>query len=167
MQREGEGFKEIDRSNNGSGFDIADYVVKLGWQGNDQSVLLKKQYSEETSNATYLGLTDADFAANPDRRYGLSSIDQMSNDHNGTVLTHTKAWNDNITSTATLYRNTFNRNWYKLSGGGGYISAANGGDANAQGILDGTIDETGLNYKYNNRAYVSEVTILNNIAHHL
>jgi len=161
VQRDGEGFKDIDRSNNGSGFDIADYVVKLGWQGNGQSVLLKKQYSEETSNETYLGLTDTDFATNPDRRYGLSSIDQMTNDHNGTVLTHTKEWNDNITSTATLYRNTFSRDWYKLSGGGSIISAANGGDANAQGILNGTIDTTGLNYKHNNRAYVSEGLQLN------
>ena len=161
VQREGEGFKEIDRSNRDTGFDIADYVIKLGWQGKDQSVLLKKQYSEETSNETYLGLTDTDFAANPDRRYGLSSIDQMTNDHNGTVLTHTKSWNDNITSTATLYRNTFSRDWYKLSGGGSIINAANGGDANAQGILDGTIDTTGLNYKHNNRAYVSEGIQLN------
>jgi len=161
VQREGAGFKEIDRSNRDTGFDIADYVVKLGWQGEDQSVLLKKQYSEETSNETYLGLTDKDFAANPDRRYGLSSIDQMNNNHNGTVLTHTKAWSDNITSTATLYRNTFSRNWYKLSGGGSIVSAANGGDATAQGILDGTIDETGLNYKHNNRAYISEGIQLN------
>jgi len=161
VQREGAGFKDIDRSNRDTGFDIADYVVKLGWQGENQSVLLKKQYSEETSNETYLGLTDADFAANPNKRYGVSSIDQMTNNHNGTVLTHTKAWSDNITSTATLYRNTFNRDWYKLSGGGAYISAANGGDANAQGILDGTIDETGLSYKHNNRAYVSEGIQLN------
>lgn len=156
VQREGEGFKDIDRSNNDTGFDIADYVIKLGWKGKGQSVLLKKQYSEEVSNETYLGLTDADFAADSNRRYGLSSIDQMKNDHSGTVLTYTKAWNEDITSTATLYRNTFNRNWYKLSGGGSIINDANGGDANAQGILDGTIDTTGLKYKHNNRAYVSE-----------
>ncbi len=161
VQREGKGFKNIDRSSNDSGFDIADYVFKLGWQGNGQSVLLKKQYSEETSNETYLGLTDADFAASPNRRYGLSSIDQMTNKHNGSVLTHIKSWGDNISSTVTFYRNTFKRDWYKLSGGGAYIDAANGGDANAQGILDGTVDEAGLKYKHNNRAYVSEGVQLN------
>lgn len=161
VQREGEGYKEIDRSNRDTGFDIADYVFKLGWQGDNQSLLLKTQYSEEVSNETYLGLTDADFAANPNRRYGLSSIDQMDNDHRGISLTHSKDWSDTITSTTTIYRNTFNRNWYKLSGGGSLIDAANGGDANAQGILDGTVDTTGLQYKNNNRSYLSQGMELN------
>ena len=44
-----------------SGFDIQDYMVKLRWEGERQSVLLKAQYSEENSDETYLGLTDADF----------------------------------------------------------------------------------------------------------
>lgn len=161
VQRDGEGFKSIDRSNRDAGFDISDYVLKLRWLGEDQSVSVKKQYSEETSNETYLGLTDSDFADNPNRRYGLSSLDQMKNDHNGTVITHTKKWTDNINSTATLYRNNFKRDWFKLSGGGSYIDDANSGDATAQGILDGTIDQAGLKYKHNNRAYVSEGLQLN------
>jgi len=161
VQREGEGFKEIDRSGMDAGFDLADYVFKLGWQGDDQSLLLKTQYSEEVSNETYLGLTDADFATNPNRRYGLSSIDQMNNDHRGVSLTHSKDWSDNITSTTTIYRNTFNRDWYKLSGGGSLIDAANGGDTNARGILDGSINTTGLSYKHNNRSYVSQGIQLN------
>ena len=156
VQREGDGFKEIDRSNNDSGFDIADYVLKLGWQGQGQSLLLKSQYSEESSNETYLGLTDADFAADPNRRYGLSSLDQMNNSHRSLTLTHNKQWGDNITSTTTAYRNSFDRDWFKLSGGGSYINDANGGDATAQGILDGNLDVSGLNYKHNNRAYLSQ-----------
>jgi len=161
VQREGEGFKEIDRSNRDTGFDIADYVFKLGWQGDGQSLLFKGQYSQEVSNETYLGLTDADFAADPNRRYGLSSIDQMDNDRRTFSLTHTKEWSDKVTSSTTLYRNTLNRNWYKLSGGGSLISAANGGDANAQGILDGSVDTTGLSYKNNNRSYLSQGVELN------
>lgn len=161
VQREGEGYKDIDRSNRDTGFDIADYVVKLGWEGEDQSILFKGQYSEEVSNETYLGLTDADFNADPDRRYGLSSIDQMKNDHQGLSLTHTKEWGDRVTSTTTIYRNTFDRNWYKLSGGGAYIDDANNGDATAQGILDGSVDVAGLNYKNNNRSYQSQGVQLN------
>ncbi len=160
-QREGEGYKDIDRSNRDTGFDIADYVVKLGWEGEDQSLLFKGQYSEEVSNTTYLGLTDADFNADPNRQYGLSSIDQMKNDHQGLSLTHTKEWGDRVTSTTTIYRNTFDRNWYKLSGGSTYINAANNGDATAQGILDGSMDVTGLNYKNNNRSYLSQGVQLN------
>ncbi|HHJ81066.1 MAG TPA: TonB-dependent receptor, partial [Candidatus Tenderia electrophaga] len=91
-QREGEGFKTIDRSKQDAGFDLADYVFKLGWQGDGQSLLLKTQYSQEVSNETYLGLTDADFAADPNRLYGLSSIDQMKNDHRAVSLTHSKDW---------------------------------------------------------------------------
>lgn len=161
VQREVEGYKDIDRSNRDTGFDIADYVAKLGWQGDDQDILLKAQYSEEISNETYLGLTDADFNADPNRRYGLSSIDQMDNRHRGLSATHTKDWNERVTSTTTLYRNYFERDWFKLSGGGSFIDDANSGNATAQGILDGTTDVTGLNYKHNNRAYVSQGVQLN------
>ena len=156
VQREGDGFKDIDRSNRDTGFDIEDYVFKLGWQGDGQSLLLKTQYSEEVSNETYLGLTDTDFDADPNRRYGLSSIDQMDNDHRGISLTHNMDWSNTVSSTTTVYRNTFNRDWFKLSGGSALINAANNGDANAIGILDGSIDKAGLNYKHNNRSYESQ-----------
>lgn len=155
-QREGAGFKDIDRSNGDTGFDIQDYVGKVRWQGDRQSVRVKMQYSEETSNASYLGLTDDDFDSNPNRRYGLSSIDQMNNKHWGLDLTHVFDWTDTVQTTTKLYHNDYERNWFKLSGGGAYVDAANSGDANAQGILDGTVDETDLEYKNNNRAYVSE-----------
>mgnify|MGYP003643055664 CR=1 FL=1 len=173
VQRDSAGFKEIDRSNRDSGYDISDFVMKLGWESSEgpkQSLLLKAQRSMETSNETYLGLTDADFNANPDRRYGLSSIDQMENDHSSLSLLHKIALNDDISLSTTLYRNEFSRDWFKLSsggdyidiiGGGNYIDRANAGDATAQGILDGTIDETGLKYKHNNRDYYSQGLELN------
>jgi Fe(3+) dicitrate transport protein len=160
-QREGAGFKDIDRSNRDTGFDIQDYVGKVRWQGDRQSVRVKMQYSEETSNASYLGLTDTDFDSNPNRRYGLSSIDQMNNKHWGIDLTHAFEWTDTVRTTTRLYHNDFERNWFKLDGGGQYIDAANAGNANAQGILDGTVDENGLEYKNNNRAYISEGVELN------
>ena len=82
VQAKSDGFKTIEGPVGGdTGFDIEDYVFKLGWQGDGQSLLLKTQYSEEVSNETYLGLTHTDFDADPNRRYGLSSIDQMDYDH--------------------------------------------------------------------------------------
>lgn len=164
VQRDSEGFKEIDRSNRDSGYDISDYVMKLGWQaqeGPEQSLLFKAQRSMETSNETYLGLTDADFKASPDRRYGLSSIDQMNNDHSSFSVLHKIALNDEMTLSTMVYRNEFARDWFKLSGGGSYINLANAGDANAQGILDGTVDVNGLKYKHNNREYYSQGLELN------
>ncbi|PLW81316.1 TonB-dependent receptor [Kineobactrum sediminis] len=160
-QRNSDGFKDIDRSSRDSGFDIEDYVVKLGWETQRQSLLLKAQYSEETSDETYLGLTDADFARDPNRRYGLSRIDQMNNDHQAYSLTYRYQLTDAVQATATAYHNSFARDWFKLSGGGAFIEAANEGDAFAQGVLDGTEDVSGLKYKHNNREYTSEGVELN------
>ena len=156
VQRENDGFKDIDRSSRDSGYDIEDYMGKLAWEGESQSILFKAQRSEETSNETYLGLTDADFGRNEDRRYGLSSIDEMNNKHEGYNLSHKLNINDTMALTTTAYYNKFERDWFKLSGGGSLIAAANGGDVKAQGILDGTVDTDGLKYKHNNRSYLSK-----------
>lgn len=157
VRRDTKGFKEIDgRSNKGTGFGISDYVIKLGLNNDSNSFLFKAQSSEETSNETYLGLTDADFKANANRRYAMSSIDQMKNDHQGYSLTYFQELSENSYLIATAYRNEFSRDWHKLSGGGNYVDAANLGDVTSQGYLDGTSDVAKLNYKHNNRSYVSE-----------
>lgn len=155
-QRRSDGFKDIDRSSNDSGYDIQDYVVKLAWEGQRQSLLFKGQYSEETSDETYLGLTDADFNRDADRRYGLSQPDEMDNDHQGFNLVYRLALTDAIAMTATGYYNEFSRDWFKLGGGSSFINAANAGDAQAQGVLDGTVDALGLQYKHNARDYESQ-----------
>ncbi len=160
-QRRSDGYKDIDRSSNDTGYDIADYLVKLSWESETQSLLFKAQYSEETSDETYLGLTDADFDRDEDRRYGLSEPDEMDNDHQGYNLVYRLALADNINMSVTGYYNEFARDWFKLSGGGSLVSAANNGDATAQGILDGTIDTTDLQYKHNNREYESRGIELN------
>ncbi len=160
-QRRSGGFKSIDRTDRDSGYDIRDYVMKLGWEGERQSFLFKAQSSSEVSDETYLGLTDADFARNSNRRYGLSAIDEMDNDHQAYNLVYGLALSDAVQFTATGYYNAFARDWFKLDGGGGFIEAANAGDAQAQGILDGTVDATGLNYKHNNREYTSQGIELN------
>lgn len=160
-QRRSDGFKDIDRSGQDTGYDISDYLVKLGWETDTQSLLFKAQYSEEVSDETYLGLTDADFDRDQDRRYGLSEPDEMDNDHQGYSLVYRLALADNITMSATGYYNEFARDWFKLSGGGSFISDANAGDAFAQGVLDGTEDVQGLQYKHNNREYESQGVELN------
>ncbi|MDX1705428.1 TonB-dependent receptor family protein [Pseudidiomarina sp.] len=154
VQRSTDGFKDIDRSSRDSGFEIEDYMVKLSWTGQRQSLLAKFQYSEQVSNETYAGLTDADFAQNPNRRYGLTEIDQMDNQHNSFTLTYDVDLTDTMTLTAIGYRNEFKRDWFKGSFGS-LINAANNGDANALAILHGQQDAQGLDYKHNNRAYES------------
>jgi Fe(3+) dicitrate transport protein len=160
-QRRNDGFKTIDGSNSDTGYDISDYLVKLLWEGESQSVSFKAQYSEEVSEETYLGLTDADFNRDEDRRYGLSELDQMDNDHSGYNLVYRNELSDSVSMSATAYYNEFSRDWFKLSGGGSFVEAANAGDAFAQGVLDGTEDVTDLQYKHNNREYTSRGVELN------
>ncbi|MEP6391729.1 MAG: TonB-dependent receptor [Halioglobus sp.] len=160
-QRRSDGFKDIDRSSNDTGYDIQDYLVKLAWEGERQSVLLKGQYSEETSDETYLGLTDSDFNRDEDRRYGLSRPDEMDNDHTGLSAVYRVDLTDSLDLSATVYHNEFSRDWFKLSGGSNFIDAANAGDSVAQGILDGTQDAFDLQYKHNNRDYESTGIELN------
>ncbi len=160
-QRRSDGFKDIDRSSRDTGYEIEDYLVKLGWEGERQSLLFKAQYSEEVSDETYLGLTDADFDRDSERRYGLSEPDEMDNQHEGYNLTYRFSVNDSVLLSATGYYNEFSRNWFKLSGGGSLVSAANAGDASAQAVLDGSEDAQGLSYKNNNRKYESRGLELN------
>ena len=160
-QRRSDGFKDIDRTSADTGFHIRDYLAKLSWEGERQSVLLKAQYSEEKSDETYLGLTDADFKRDGERRYGLSRPDEMDNDHHGYNAVYRLAFTDTIRMTATGYYNKFSRDWFKLSGGSAFIDGANAGDTYAQGVLDGTQDIAGLQYKHNNRDYKSKGIELN------
>ncbi len=160
VQRSSAGFKDIDRSKRDSGYDIEDYLVKLSWTGDRQRLLAKMQYSEQVSNETYAGLTDADFKENPNRRYGLSSIDQMDNTHKGYSLTYDLDLSDRLSLTAIGYRNEFHRDWFKTSINS-LVNAANAGDANALAILHGTQDTQGIEYTHGNRAYQSYGVELN------
>ncbi|MDX1749993.1 MAG: TonB-dependent receptor [Methylophaga sp.] len=162
VQRNNEGFKDIDRSGQDSGFEIQDYVGKLSWEDERNKVLFKFQRSFEDSDETYAGLTDTDFRGDENRRYGLTEIDNMDNDHTGVSLSHNFKWSDTFNSTVTLYHNEFKRNWFKWDGANpnnaydsNLVNDANNGNNNAQSILDGSQNVTGLRYKNNNREYDS------------
>ena len=153
-QRRSDGFKDIDRGGQ-TGYDLSDYLAKLSWEANGHRLLLKAQRSEEISHETYLGLTDADFLTRANRRYGLSAPDQMDNSHEGYGAFYSGRLSSKISLSVTAYLNKFSRDWFKLSGGGKLVAAANGGDAIAMGVLDGTVDKSGLKFKHNNRSYES------------
>ena len=160
------GFKDIDRSNRDSGFDKRDYVAKLRWQAPEtaaiqQALELKLEHSSEVSDETYLGLTDRDFERDANRRYGMSDIDQMDNDRDAVSLRHTLVFAENTRLNSVVYRNEFNRNWYKLAsidgqGIGGYVSDANTNGGVKQAVLRGSADASDLVFKNNNREYISE-----------
>ena len=85
----------------------------------------------------------------------------MDNDHAGYSLVYQLALTDQADITLTGYYNEFSRNWFKLDGGGDFINAANTGDTFAQGVLEGSSDVTNLQYRNNNRDYISKGVELN------
>ncbi|NOX36549.1 MAG: TonB-dependent receptor [Calditrichaeota bacterium] len=113
-----DGFKELDGGGN-TGFDKKDYMVKLRLNTSlnarvYQEVTFKLKQTDEVSNETYLGLTEADFKINPLRRYAASQKDVMNSKHLQFQVRHFAKLSSAIDITTTLYRNDFKRNWYKL-----------------------------------------------------
>lgn len=156
-QQYADGFREIDRAGSA---DIAkeDYLLKgrLNSAADaeyQQQLDIKLQYSEEESGMSYLGLTDADFERDPNRRYGLSALDEMQNRHSGAQLNYSIALSDSFSVHTQAYYNKFKRDWFKV-GLGDLVDDANTGDAFAQAVLDGKADYN-FGIKHNNRNYES------------
>ncbi|WP_412068426.1 TonB-dependent receptor domain-containing protein [Rubrivirga sp. IMCC43871] len=128
-----------------------------------QSLTLTGSLTDEISDETYLGLTDADFEARPFTRYAGSQRDQMDADQRALRAQHVAVFSSRVDLTTTVYRNAFSRNWYKLD-----RVAAGGDAASIAAVLDAPEafgaelaalrgSGTGLlNVKANNRDYLSQ-----------
>lgn len=160
-----DGFKLLD--NGGStGFDKRDYLAKfrLTPQALEQrmgDLTLKVSAAEETSNETYLGLTDEDFTVEPFRRYLASQRDHFASEHRQVQLTHRLAGRRSWELVTRAYQNQFRRNWYKLdkSGGVSIASVVNNPEVYPDqfALLTAPNGEPGsLNVKANNRSYLSQ-----------
>jgi len=112
-----DGFKQLDGGGN-TGADVADYMAKLKFNTTPsathyQEVEFKVGRTTQEGQETYVGLTDADFAANPWRRYAGSQADTFDSTHEQYQVRHLLArptWD----VTTVAYRNNFSRAWYKL-----------------------------------------------------
>ncbi|HUP02014.1 MAG TPA: TonB-dependent receptor [Gemmatimonadota bacterium] len=118
-----DGFKRLDGGGD-TGFEIGDYLVKLRVNADPDAeryheLELKLGRYDQTSNETYLGLTEADFASDPYRRYPASQQDVMDAEQTQVQLRHFARPVDGFDITTVLYRNDFDRNWYKLGRVGG------------------------------------------------
>lgn len=119
LQEKSDGFKRID-SGGDTGYRIQDYVAKLALRSTGQasfmqSLELKLQHSEEESDETYLGLSLADFRADPYRRYRASQVDDMDVTHETYQATHRIDFNERLDLTTIVYRTDTTRAWYKLN----------------------------------------------------
>lgn len=113
-----DGFKELDGRNDNTGFVRNDVNLKTSWQSLgevSQLFMVKLGYADEDSNETYLGLTRDDFESDPYRRYSASQLDNMSWDHQQYQFTHVLEFGDS-TLTSDVYRNEFDRDWFRLNG---------------------------------------------------
>jgi len=136
LQERSDGFKELD-SGGDTGFRIQDYVAKLALRSRagaerPQSLELKLQYSDETSDETYLGLALADFRAEPYRRYRSSQLDEMNVEHWTYQATHRVDFSDRLDLTTVAYYTSTERAWYKLND---VRNAADTGYASLSAIL--------------------------------
>lgn len=162
VQQATDGFKRLDGGGD-TGYDLQDYRVKLGWETQDpgaryQRVELKLGRTDQDSDETYLGLTDADFRADPVRRYAASQLDNIDTEHEQVELRHAIEFNDALDLSTTAYQHDFARAWYKLQDvtGGSLSAILDDPDAFAQqyGWLTGQDSpNNALRIRNNNRAY--------------
>jgi len=113
------GFKVLDNGGN-TGFNKNDFITKLRFTSDKdarikQSLSIKLGYCQETSNETYVGLTEDDFNLTPYRRYSGSQMDVMTSVQNQLSFTYQIQPKKGINLSTSFYRNNFQRNWYKLS----------------------------------------------------
>lgn len=176
-----DGFKTVDRHGDETGFDKEDYVAKFRFNSDYsadvyQQLDIKIQHSTEDSDQSYMGLTDADFAANPYRMYGVSALDNFTGEHDQYMVSYYADLTDNFDLRVTAYRNEMARNWFKTGGflmddplnpgsstrysWSSVVNEINSGGSNAayfQSILDGAdAPDDRIELTDGNRAYLSE-----------
>ena len=112
-----DGFKDLDTGGD-TGFVRNDVSLKSSWQifgAVSHSFQLKLGYADEESDETYLGLSKDDFDEDPYRRYAASQLDKSEWTHLQFQLTHQMELDD-FTLTSDVYRNDFERDWFKVNG---------------------------------------------------
>jgi len=165
-EHESDGFDSIANVGGDTGFKKSDLMVKARYENGNHSLTFKMVDLDETSNQSYVGLSQASFNANPRQRYGATAYDKMMNDGDQTSLTYVGDF-ENFNVTFTSWQNDYYRDWFKVSDFNNkkahgeqddineLIRDANNGSANAQAILDGKLPVQ-IEYKHNNRYYTNE-----------
>lgn len=171
MRLSNTGFKDLDRVGGDTGFTRNEWMAKASYVIDPESriqneVQLKLGYSDEISHETYLGLTDADARATPNRRYFASQLDKMDSRRTSIAATHKAVFSKSFDITTTAYRNDLHRIWRKVNGfRQGDINDVLGNpntprNALAMGALQGTIDTSGdsstIMIGPNDRTFVSQ-----------
>ena len=115
-----EGFKELDGGGN-TGFDKSEVMFKARVNSDPNAEVfhqleLKLGWAIETSNETYLGLSESDFNQDPYRRYLATQLAQMNWERLQGQVDYRVAIGDSVNIRATAYRHQFARAWEKMIG---------------------------------------------------
>ena len=126
-----DGFKNVNHTGADTGFVKNDIMAKVLINSDTdakyyQELEFKLKYSDEDSDETYMGLTEADFKANPYSRYSASQLDNMDTSHKQLQVNHHIQLSERFTLGTTAYYNEFSRNWYKTSSVGAWATDENG-----------------------------------------
>jgi len=168
-----DGFKTIDAApgfndREDTGFQNIEPMIKLAWEPATniyQRFEIKYGFTDSEADETYLGLSSADFRADPYRRYSASRFDKINREQHRSYLRYFISPTENFDLVTTAYYNKFARNWYKLNdiraAAGGLaandsLSAALAGNQNGTALqcLQGNL-VCGLRVRANNREYYS------------
>lgn len=112
-----DGYRVIDGTDADTGFRLLEPMLKLGWQPDAKAAHrfeLKVGMSDFDADETYAGLTEADLAANPDRRYAGTAFDRHTAEQWRTYLKWIAEPDASTRVESALYFNAFRRNWSKL-----------------------------------------------------
>lgn len=168
-----DGFKELD-NNGDTGVELRDYLGKFRFNSNPdadiyQALEIKVGTTEQFGNETYLGLTAADYAATPNRRYAGSQEDFIDTDHKQYQVRYFVQPSANLDITTTAYFNDYFRNWHKMERTGGVsnrtilenpelyadLLGVIRGDLNSDQVADGTLQIRNNRRQYESRGIQS------------
>ena len=132
-----DGFKKL-QSGADTGYDVEDFLAKFRINTSrdadiQQSLEFKYSRTDGDSNETYLGLTQADFEADPYQRYVASDLDNIDTDHEQFQVTYNVNFGG-IQVVTTAYYNEFARDWFKFHD---MRNAADTGNINGNAVLEG------------------------------
>jgi Fe(3+) dicitrate transport protein len=156
-----DGFKNLN-SGQDTGFNKTDLLTKFDIYLDDDKrhqLEFKLKYSDESSDETYVGLTQQDFNENPYQRYSATQLDDMSTEHKHASVHYDYIISENMDLSVIAYINDFGRNWYKVSKingsslGSGAEEIASNFDAAVS--MGGAPDDITVTLKANNRYYLS------------
>tara|TARA_Y100000768_G_scaffold376884_1_gene349458 strand:- start:5797 stop:7755 length:1959 start_codon:yes stop_codon:yes gene_type:complete len=112
-----DGHKDVDAgagNDTNTGFRKNSDLFKIRYTMPTSYIELSSQNTSETSHASYIGLTRADFQATENRRYSISSRDKMDNDYHRYILTYGMDLSPTSNIVAKVYRAKYSRNWKKV-----------------------------------------------------